>query len=222
VKKLISITAFIFISIPFVTGICFAETKKKPNSGVKPGMNEPAHLLMISGEYYSFWFVQDGKKVPVSFHTVTLKKKPFSIFIELKKTDHLQLNFNLDPYILNGFERNVPIWEIIKPVEKFMGMAEGDFNEGKEIFISDYSCHYWYYTSDQDHRFNNVTKQGDSLVCERIVENIFTIGDDEAKPVEQFDGDTIYAVFIYMTGQYDGPGKIVELQKNYVKIIFKN
>ncbi|NPV02133.1 MAG: hypothetical protein HPY53_12220 [Brevinematales bacterium] len=179
--------------------------------------NDPVTAIQPEGKYFTVWFEQFGQIVPVKNHLIKLQKKPFKICIAFTGTKAVLANFNLDPFIYDGFFRKKPIWNIIQPVAQFMGVAEYDKNPNKDIMLTGKNAQYLYYETADDNRFNETEETGDGIICKRWVENIFASA-DEVIPIGKFVGDTLFAIFLYASPLYeDNP---VEYQKEYFKIQF--
>jgi hypothetical protein len=187
--------------------------------GVSPakGKNEPAAVVKGEGKYFEVWFEQFDQVVPVKNHIIKLQKKPFKICFTFKGTKAVLANFNLDPFLYNGFSKQKPIWTIIKPIAQFMGVAEYNKNPNFDIMMTGKNAQYLYYETAEDNRFNETEETDNKIICKRWVENIFDSGSTPT-PIGEYESDVIYAIFLYASPLYeDNP---IEYQKEYFKIQF--
>lgn len=140
-----------------------------------PRVNEPQH------EIFSVRFEQ-GTKVIEADDEVTLKKEPFDIVFEFPEAMGVLVHasFNSETYeqALGGKSFNK------LPGLEGTGMAEGKFNEDNEILLNATAPGYWYYDSDEAHRFNEVKEKDGKITCKRRIVQFNEIDSNRITNVE--------------------------------------
>ena len=173
-------------------------------------------------DYFSVSIQQDGKIIPIKDHTVRLKKKPFTILLYFPKIDDINIyvNASRSSESYNAARQGKPMEEIPGFHEKF-GMAEYRFNRERTLMLSKSAPHYWYYSKDDDHRFDEVYPKDGKWLCRRIAANIMNRDTKrDYKNIENFDGNRLYMVFL--KGKYTKDySNIIENQREYLEIDFE-
>lgn len=101
------------------------------------------------------------------------------------------------------------------PVFDNTGMAEGDFNREKEIFLSDDAPSYWIYTSQDEHRFNEVNIYENRITAVRAIKYLYDVNTKETISVSDVK-KPLYLVFI--SAKYNEKWERTEMHRQYVEI----
>lgn len=139
---------------------------------------------------------QNGKPVGISNNEVTLQKAPFDIVITFKDTavsKDILLNTSINPKTFLDALQNVPMDSLAGFQES--GMAEVLFNEDRDVLLSYSAPSFWFYDSDELHRFNMVKKDGENLICTRTIESLYSVETKESIALNKLSYP-IYMVFI--------------------------
>lgn len=96
------------------------------------------------------------------------------------------------------------------------GMAENNFNPDNEILISDEAPSYWFYSDDEDHRFNEVVKLENGFKCKRTVGKAYDVKTKKSLSLKEINAP-LYLVFIsYKKGE--NITDRIEVQRRCIKI----
>lgn len=124
------------------------------------------------------------KEVLYDSSVIVLKKKPFSIEVQLINLDGLFASVSYDSFYYSTPTRvNFKDW-------KYIGskvMAENSFNSEKRLIIEDELLHYWFYDSTLDwHRFDKgLIADGDTIIGTKTITNFMDKDNNKAiLPVE--------------------------------------
>ncbi len=171
-------------------------------------------------EWFSIAIEQHGQTVPVRNNRLALDKAPFTLVVIMKEPLGVLVNFSESSALFKGFLKKRSLDRILPNPDLFMGIAEAPGNEMEVMLIDDVSPHFLYYTDGASHRFSRTEMKQDHIVCRRIISNFTSYDDDFAPyPLEKFTGDIIYLSFLY--GEWDEDYNRIELQKEALKVIFK-
>ena len=176
-----------------------------------------------TGKYFSVGIEQDGKSIPIKDHEVILKKKPFTLLFTFPKIDDINIAVNVSEKAesYEAAKSGNPVKEI-KGFDEMFGMAEYRFNKSRTLMLSETASHYWYYIKDNDHRFDEVYPSDGKWICKRMTANLMDRDTGRTyKDIENFPGEALYFVFLKGTIT-DDYKEIIEKQRDYLKIIFKN
>lgn len=167
-------------------------------------------------KYFSVAIMQDGKFIPVINHSVKIRRAPFKIVLNLAEgNDGVLVNASFSPDSYKAAKSGKPFGQILGFTDT--GLADHTFNKNESVIINDMAPNYWYYNNAEDHRFNNVIKRWNFILCERNISqfyynNIFV-------PVNKFTGTSLYLVFA--KGDYDKEYKFIEKQREFLRIRFR-
>lgn len=157
---------------------------------------------------------QDGKILKIKNGKVKLDKSEFNIVIELHEPMGLLINASFNKKTYKSASKGKPKSELLG--FQNTGMAEGILNTNKEIFISNKSPSYWYYSDEKNNRFNSVEVIDGKYKCRRTISNLYNIDDRlniNIKDVEK----PLYLVFIlYKRGKRIT--NEIEIKREYIKI----
>jgi hypothetical protein len=165
---------------------------------------------------------QNGKTVTVKGNSVRIKRAPFSIVVRMNEPMGLLVLPSFEPEFHTLAANGAP-WE--KITEK-TGMAEDNFNPGKEIVLYGDVPSYWHYIDAGNHRFNTVNKEENGMIiCKRIIENITLAGEDGKETriaVAKSKQKALYLVFFNIEYIFDDnyDFTIKEHQRQILKIEF--
>lgn len=139
---------------------------------------------------------QKGKRVGITNNEVALQKAPFDIvitFIDTAASKDILLNTSINPKTFLDALQNVPMDSLAGFQES--GMAEVLFNEDRDVLLYDSAPSFWFYDSDELHRFNLVKKDGKNLICTRTIESLYSVETKESIALNKVSYP-IYMVFI--------------------------
>jgi hypothetical protein len=171
------------------------------------------------GKYFAVGIEQGGKLIPVTNHQVSLQKQSFSIVLFLKQPDGILVNASLTAESFEGARTGKPFKEIRGFTD--LGMAEDIFNPQAMLILAEQSPHYWYYESDANHRFNEVTREQGVIICKRIVANLlYRDTTREYVSMRDIRENDLYLVFMKTEWTQDFSQQL-EQQREYLHIRFQ-
>lgn len=128
-----------------------------------------ASTLLRDDEWFAAAIVQDGLLYPVEGQRVTLRPAPFAVVIVTHEPDGILMNASVRPDIYRGVVKKRTLDEILAEPGMFMGMAEGLFNDEETLFVSEVMPHYFFYSSESEHRYDEVEFIDGAVVGHRLV-----------------------------------------------------
>jgi hypothetical protein len=188
----------------------FCETGLEPF----PGSGNPRFQISIE---------QDGRLVPIKDNTVRIRRAPFAIVVGMNEPMGILVIPSIDPEFYDLARKGAP-WE--KITEK-TGMAEDNFNPGKEIVLFGDVPSYWHYIDDANHRFSTITKEENGLiVCRRNIENLVVVrenGEETRIAVAKSKQKALFLVFFNIEYIFDDDYDftIKEYQRQVLKVEFR-
>lgn len=138
--------------------------------------------------------MQNGQIIEIVDNTAVIKRNNFSVIIKFRNPDGILINASFNPESYNNAIIGNPLSEL--KGFKSTGIADVLFNPEGSLFISDEAPNYWYYTNENDHRFNSVTKLETEIICQRDIKKIINIDDNSETDIINLEKDGIYLVFI--------------------------
>jgi len=174
--------------------------------------------LPVVTESFAIGFEQNGQFIPVKDHQVVLEKKSFTVVVFFRQPDDILVNASLTPESFDAAKSGAALSAI--PGFKNLGMAEESFNPRTLLILSKDSPHYWYYTDEHDHRFNDIIPKDGQLICRRLITQVMQSGKPQLSIVKELPGNTLYFVFLKTSWTKDF-SKQIEQQRDYVKVIFQ-
>lgn len=172
---------------------------------------------------FAFGIQQDGKKIQVSDHEVTLKTKPFEMIFYFDKLGTMLVQASLRPDAVQMAKAGVKMDKII---EMSSQISENFQNPDGLLYIygdNFQRYHNWAYLGKDSHRYdqNGITKvsrnKGGGYLCTRTVSGLCIDGRDEK--IQNCPSNTLYLVFFTVTR--DAKNQFVEAKRNWVVIRFK-
>jgi hypothetical protein len=163
---------------------------------------------------FTFRILQDGIEVPLKKNTVTLSKKPFAIEFSLKSPMGILVSASFDGESYR-LAKNKKIAKI--PGFRETGMAEGKFNQDKEIMISDEAPNYWFYDNDETHRFDRVHVKKDSIICTRTIEKLYRVGQKLTIPLDKVPGDLYLVLLVKQRGKSEDTDTELQRERLVIK-----
>lgn len=158
----------------------------------------------------------DQNRTPIPFmgEKVLLSKAPFDIVITMNQPMGMLVSATLDK---EAFEaaKTLPMNDI--PTIQGGGMAEDFFNPRKALTLADDAASYWYYSSAEDHRFDDVAITGDMYTCYRRVEYLDDMIYGLYTSAREADKN-VYLIFISYTN--DADYNQIEVQRQAITLIF--
>jgi hypothetical protein len=172
-----------------------------------------------TGPYFGIGIEQYGRVIPIENHAVTLEKESFTIVLTFPGQEGILVNASITPESFDRAQARQPLDEI--PGFSDLGMAEEAFNPRALIMLSSKAPHFWYYANDSEHRFNEVERQQNTVVCRRIVANVMLRdGNKQIVSLRNIPENTLYLVFMKTEWTNDFKQQL-EKQRDYLKIMFQ-
>ena len=166
---------------------------------------------------------QDGKKISVSDHEVTLGKKPFKMIFYFDKLGTMLVQASLSPSPVQMAKAGVRMDKIIDTASQISENFQNP--EGLLYVYSDnlQRYHNWAYLGKDSHRYdqNGITNvsltKGGGYLCSRTVKGLCIDGRDEK--IQNCPSNTLYLVFFIVNR--DAKNQLVETQRDWVVVKFK-
>ena len=175
-------------------------------------------ILSQTGPYFSIGIEQNGHAVPIENHQVTLEKTSFLLVFTFSGPEAVLVNASATPETFEAAQAGLPLSEMSGFSD--LGMAEEAFNPRAILMLSSHAPHFWYYAHEGEHRFNEVTRQQDAVICRRIVANLmYRDTDKQITPLRDMPDEALYLVFLKTEWNSDFTQQI-EKQRDYLKILF--
>jgi hypothetical protein len=168
-------------------------------------------------DVFSVSIEQDGVTVPPKDHVVRIRKDTFGIVVRFPVPDEILVNASFNPASFDAARDGKPFKEI--PGFFDLGMAEGTFNEGLFLFVSDHAPNAWYYKNENDHRFDSVTLDAGIITCRRTIARVIFQDSDKAVAVKDLTRTGLYLVFMHTEWTADYSEQI-ETRRDYLEIVF--
>lgn len=135
---------------------------------------------------------QDGKVIEPLNDVYELKKSTFQFEIAASYLEGFLIGVTTDE---NHFGEAVDFFEPDEPWFENSGMAEEFFNQNKELYLMDMAPSYWYYTDENDHRFDRTPKgTAEQWTATRTVERLYDITASQQVDLK----DVEVSIYIYM------------------------
>ena len=113
-------------------------------------------------------FVEQGDQtISIVDDTVEIRRRNFSLIFKFKQPDSVLVNASFHPETFNNAYEGLPLDELVG--FKDTGITEELYNKNSVLYISYKSPNYWYYVDDKDHRFTNIVKDENGLICTREI-----------------------------------------------------
>jgi len=162
--------------------------------------------------------IQDDEAAEIENNTVQLRRAPFSLSFTFSQPDGFLIHASMDDKTYTKAEADYPLSEL--PGFSNTSISEELFNRESQIYLSEDSPSYWYYTDETDHRFNSVTAGNGGYICRRDINSIIDISTGKNMLLaDQKKGDTVYIVIIKADWNRDYTQRI-ELNRKLLKITF--
>ncbi|WP_437921207.1 hypothetical protein [Sphingobacterium sp. LRF_L2] len=162
--------------------------------------------LIASGQSLRVLVKQDGKVIEAVDNVYKLQKTPFQFEISATDVEGFLLGVTTDE---NHFGEAVDFFEPDEPWFQNTGMAEVFFNQNKELYLMDMAPSYWYYTDENDHRFDRNPKgTAKQWQGTRTITRLYDITADQVVELKDIE----VSLYIYMfdpiyNDDYDMVGK---------------
>lgn len=153
--------------------------------------------------------------------TVRLERKPFKILVMLQNVQGVYVFASIRDSIYR-FTETSPIRDF--PYLPLLQLREDEFNENKEMNISETGWSYWFYdTAYEWHPFNHkiIRIDKDRIVGTKNIRQFFDV--NEGRVIKIRDINTPLYLFFVAVEEYDKDGKpLKELIRRKVKVEWKN
>lgn len=173
-----------------------------------------------SESYFEVVIMQYDVPVEIEDHEVELDRAPFQLVMIYTQPMGVLVNFSFDEEHYLGFEQGLDLDEIFENPNRFMGIAENSFNPDKCVTVDEYRSHKLDYQSAQNNRFDLINVGTNSIICTRTIESIQASEDtSDVLSISDITNRNIYMIFHY--SEWDDNYERVELQRDYVKVSFR-
>ncbi len=179
-----------------------------------------SNLKEANFQHFKVEIYQDGLKRNTEGQQVILERKPFEIYVHFTGQDSIFVNASYSP---ESYEKSVN-GSVFTDITGFREteITESLFNRDEILYISNNSPHFWHYTSDKEHRFNEVLKNNGIIICKRKISNIVNLdGEIKKISISDMDEDVIFLVIMKMQWSPDFSTRM-ELKRQSMKLIFRN
>lgn len=153
--------------------------------------------------------------------TVQLERKPFKILVMLQNVQGVYVFASIRDSIYR-FTENSPIRDF--PYLPLLQLREDEFNENKEMNISETGWSYWFYdTTYEWHPFNRKLTRidKDRIIGTKNIRQFFDVNDGKVIKIREIN--TPLYLFFVAVEEYDKDGKpLKELVRRKVKVEWKN
>ncbi len=140
---------------------------------------------------------QEGKYFPIIGHEVVLRKKPFTIefyLIPPPRVKPIEMGISVHASFKEESFFAAKLGKRIPGFNRNTSIAEGKFNKGKDLAISDNAYSYWYFRSEKDHRFDSVGPVRNGFVFSRTVKNLLGVRSRGSLPISKLEKRELYLV----------------------------
>jgi hypothetical protein len=162
--------------------------------------------------------IQNGETAEIQDNTVQLRRAPFSFLFNFSQPDGFLIHASTDNTTYTKAEAGFPLSEL--PGFSNTSISEELFNSKSQMYLSEDSPSYWYYTDETDHRFNSVTESPEGYRCIREISSIIDISTGKNILLNGREkSDTVYIVIIRADWNRDYTERI-ELNRKLLKITF--
>ena len=172
---------------------------------------------------FAFGIQQDGKKIPISGHEVTLDKKPFKMIFYFDELGTMLVQASLRANAMQMAKAGVRMDKIIDMSSQ---ISENFQNPDGLLYVYEDNFqryHNWTYLGKDSHRYdqNGITKvarnKGGGYLCTRTVSGLCVDGRDEK--IQNCQSNALYLVFF--TTKRNEKNQLVETRRDWVVIRFK-
>ncbi len=179
-------------------------------------------FLFAQEKEVSIRISQDESVKLSEFNTnVLLERKPFKILVMLQNVQGVYVFASIRDSIYR-FTENSPIRDF--PYLPLLQLREDEFNENKEMNISETGWSYWFYdTTYEWHPFNRKLTRidKDRIIGTKNIRQFFDV--NEGKVIKIREINTPLYLFFVAVDEYDKDGKpLKELVRRKVKVEWKN
>ncbi len=129
---------------------------------------------------------QDGKRYSLNNHTVTLKRKPFTLIVEFDQPDQyngIYINTSFERFYFKLFpSERIPDFEYLP--QKVL--SEYKFNPNRELKIHPEYFQYLGFNPNRNwFKFNKIERKNGKVIGYRIVENLDLVKQGRRIPIAQ-------------------------------------
>lgn len=160
---------------------------------------------------------QGEKSLRVTKGTVTLEKAPFSLVFTARGPFSVYVHACVEDTSFRAASEGKWVGDI--PGFSGSGTLEGARNPEAALVFSPDEPNYWFYTSEEEHRFSSVSRDSGKLVCEREIERFVFTEQGKTVPVGDYREDRVYLVIMELEWNRDYSEKL-EKSRRLLKIDF--
>lgn len=147
---------------------------------------------------------QDGRVVPIVHHEARVGRRAFAILIRIRGGGPAALlGSSTGVYLNASFDSRLFDLAVLgTPQPTGDGDAFGDGSAMAEeakpeptLFLASGGSHYWYWESDTDNRCSSAVRDGDDILCRRVIESLWDIDNGSAaEPIAAHSAPALYLV----------------------------
>lgn len=160
-----------------------------------------------------FKIVQNGRIVSLKGNSVLLDKETFQLVFTLKHEEGILVHASFNPYTFNEVSNGV----LVDDIETLgMGMAAGLYNPSESLVVEDSAPSYWFYDSEEEHRFDSFQNVVRGIECIRTISNLENIEDESLMSIVKVNRP-LYLVIVSSVFEVDTETEVKEVLR-YLKI----
>ncbi len=160
---------------------------------------------------------QGEKSVRGAVGTVTLEKAPFSLVFTARGPFSVYVHACMEDTSYRAAAEGKWVGDI--PGFSGSGTLEGAQNPESALVFAPDEPNYWFFTSEEEHRFTSVSRNFGKLVCEREIKRFVFTDKGTTIPVDEYRGDSVYLVIMELEWNRDYSEKL-EKSRRLLKIDF--
>lgn len=173
-------------------------------------------ILNAQNEKLTVKVVQFGKEIKAINSVYKLKRDEFSLQFNVENTNDFLIGSTFDEDIYRSAKGEADL-----EVAWFgnTGMAEGIFNDDKQILVSNDAPSYWYFDNKNDHRFDkNPMGNSKKWTATRTINNFYDLNNDKQIEVKNCK-ESLYLVFYKNNNDVDKINEENGPDANLIKIL---
>lgn len=153
-----------------------------------------AHSGAEPSDDFSVKINQGGRVITPINGTYTLDKSTFDVVAEFSNSVKILVNAHTTDTTYKQALQGKSISELTG--FETTAMAGHPYNKGLTLQIAEKSPGYWHYENLNNNHCNRISLTNGTLSCTRTVANIYDADTNTAKPVSQFEKESLYLVLI--------------------------
>ena len=198
-------------------GLAMVVAGCEPTSETQAGVTR-----VIQPTNFTLGVEQDGQRLPVRGHQVTLRRRPFRLvffFDQADRIDPILVHASPTPELLEAARAGQDVNALFPPDASFV---EEFLNPDGVLFVGGSGYHNWGYHGQGRHRFdpNGVDPLGEKgFLCRRTVATIRGSGREVS--LADWPHDTMYLVFVQAKSKAEAQDSTLrEKQRDWLELRF--